>query len=165
MDNWAILATGRSLTLKAVESVRCMNAIAVSDAYKLAPWAYAMASQDKAWWMAHPEAMAFDGRKFTTADLPNTERFLHQAVSTGTNSGLYACRIAQSLGAKRIELHGFDMHGNHFFGQHEAPLKNTTEERFSVMIAQFASWNCDGIEVVNMTPHSALKCFPFGAVA
>lgn len=162
MDNWAILATGHSLTQRVVESARCMNVIAVSDAFKMAPWAYAMASQDKAWWIAHPDAIDFKGRKFTTADLPGTERFLQHTVSTGTNSGLYACRIAQNLGAKRIELHGFDMHGSHYFGPHEAPLKNTSDQRFKVMIAQFVSWNCDGIEVINMTPNSALNCFPLG---
>ncbi len=52
------------MSLHIAESIRgrC-HVIAVSDAYKLAPWADALVSQDRPWWNYHrPE---FAGRKFS----------------------------------------------------------------------------------------------------
>lgn len=169
MNTFAILATGPSLTVEQVEIVRgrC-GVIAVSDAYRLAPWADALASQDKAWWKHHPEALEFEGRKFIGVP-PDLIKGVEQAdttglISSGTNSGLMACHVAVTkFGATRLLLLGLDMHaenGAHFFGPHPAPLKNTRSDRFLVMRQQFADWPHKGVEVINCTPDSALTCFP-----
>jgi hypothetical protein len=50
------------------------------------------------------------------------------------------------------------MRGSHFFGNHPAPLRNTTAKRFTAHIAQFKGWY--GPKVINCTPGSALKAFP-----
>jgi hypothetical protein len=167
MANWAILATGPSMSLAVAQSVREQNVIVVSDAYRLAGWADVLVSQDKAWWNYHKDALLFPGRKFSTNEIEGVEKFhsyeaVGQAFGTGCNSGLLACLVAQWLGAKRIELHGFDMGGTHFFGEHPKPLKNANAHRFAAMCADFKRWNHDGIEVINMTPGSALDCFPRG---
>lgn len=167
MDDAVILATGPSMSQTLADSLRGRNAIAIADAYRIAPWAYAMVAQDIAWWRHHKDAIKFTGRKFSTNKIAGVERFdscqaVGQAFGTGSNSGLIACVIAQWLGAKRIELYGFDMHSDHFFGKHPEPLKNTTFQRFATMRQDFARWNHDGIEVVNMTPNSSLTCFPIG---
>lgn len=170
MASWVVLATGPSMSAQLADSLRGQNAIVVSNAYLLAPWADAMVSQDKAWWREHPDAFKFQGRKFSCNAIDGVEQFNptdmigNPVISTGTNSGLLGCCLAQWFGATRIELYGFDMHGSHFFGQHKPPLKNPDETRFKVMLEQFRRWNHDGIEVINMTPGSALTCFRSGVL-
>ena len=66
--------------------------------------------------------------------------------------------VAKTLGAKRLVLLGFDMHGTHFFGKHPEPLKNTTEKIFKTHIRQFDGFS--GCEVINCTPNSSLTRFP-----
>jgi hypothetical protein len=86
--------------------------------------------------------------------LPITQRY-----PSGCNSGLQGMRVAQDiLGASKIVLLGFDMHGTHYFGPHPRPLANTAPARFKAHIAQFRTWT--GCEVVNCTPGSELKQFP-----
>lgn len=60
--------------------------IAVSDSYKLAPWADVLVSSDAAWWRHHnPE---FAGRKLSGVPVNNIERA--EGVVSGSNSGLIA---------------------------------------------------------------------------
>lgn len=59
---FAVLATGPSLASEDVERVKGrFHVIAVSDAFRLAPWADALVSADAAWWKAHPDAKDFAG--------------------------------------------------------------------------------------------------------
>ena len=142
---------------------RC-RAVVVSDAYRLAPWADALVSQDSAWWRAHPEALQFAGRRLSGGypPVPGTERVTFDGgISTASNSGLLACHVAvYTLGARRLLLCGFDMGGSHFFGKHPAPLKNTAPHRFDVFRQQFAQFRPRGVEILNCTPGSALHCYP-----
>lgn len=168
MTTFAVLATGPSLNQAVVDSVRgrC-GVIAVSDAYRLAPWADALVSQDRAWWKHHPEASEFSGRRFIGVP-PDQIKGVEQAdktgiITSGTNSGLLACHVAVTVfGATRLLLLGLDLQGSHFFGLHPAPLKNTKPERFAVMRKQFEQWPHKGVDVWNCTPNSSLTCFPFG---
>jgi hypothetical protein len=154
-----VLATGPSMSQALADYVRnkC-RVIAVSDAYKLAPWADALVSNDSAWWREHKDAMKFAGRKFCGTSYQQLERLHADGNFTGgTNSGLQAMRAAQLMGATKILLLGFDMRGTHYFGKHPAPLRNTTSNRFKVHLAQFRKWK--GCPVINCTPNSALKQF------
>lgn len=162
---FAVLATGPSLTQTVVDAVRGRaKVIAVSDAYRLAPWADALVSTDAAWWKAHPDALAFSGPKWAAAPefrkIEGVERF--PGAESGSNSGLLACRVAVNMGAKKILLLGFDMKGAHFFGPHQAPLKNTTPARFDVFKKQFERYKPRGVEIINCTPGSALRAYPMG---
>lgn len=164
---FAILATGESMSQEVADTVRRakVGAIAVSDAYRLAPWADALVSQDRAWWDVHPEAMAFFGRKFSGPRGPKdaiVEKVQATGlIATGTNSALLAAHVAVTyFGAERVLLCGVDMGGTHFFGDHPAPLKNTTPARFDVMREQFAAWKPRGVVVLNCNPASMLRCYP-----
>lgn len=161
---FAVLATGPSMSQEVADSVRYLRVVAISDAYKLAPWAEAMVSQDIAWWSANPDAMKFAGRKFSRNNIGGVERIKTDAVSTSSNSGLFALEVAKRLGATIIELHGFDMHGTHYFGPHPAHLRNTTKDRFEHFQVQFAQWGKQNpqLTVINKTPGSALRAFPHG---
>jgi hypothetical protein len=153
----AILATGPSMSQAVADSVRgrC-TVIAVSDAYRLAPWADVLVSSDRGWWRVHnPD---FAGRKLSGVPVDGIEQAPGHV--SGSNSGLIAIRVAVSMGATRILLLGFDMGGSHFFGEHPAPLKNTTPQRFEVFKRQFADYRPRGVEIINCTPGSALNCYP-----
>lgn len=164
MTTWAVLATGPSMSQAVADAVRgkC-RVVAVSDAYMLAPWADALVSTDAAWWAAHPDAKNFEGIKYTGAPayLPVPGVTRAPWGDTGTNSGLLACKTAYAMGASRILLCGFDMHGTHFFGTHPPGLGNTTPERFVELRKQFDVWRPRNVEVLNCTPGSALQAYPF----
>lgn len=153
----AILATGPSMSQAVADSVRgrC-TVIAVSDAYRLAPWADVLVSSDRAWWRIHdPE---FAGRKVSGVPVQGIE--LAEGNVSGSNSGLVALKFAVQMGATRVLLLGYDMGGSHYFGDHPAPLKNTKPQRFEVFKQQFANYRPKGVEILNCTESSALRCYP-----
>lgn len=158
--DFAILATGPSMSAALAERVRerGFRAVAVSNAWQLAPWAEAMASGDAKWWQKNPAAHAFGGRKFSLVDVPGCETL---PIASGSNSSLLAMYAAKFLGAQRIFLFGVDMHsrdGAHYFGDHPTPLTNTSDVRFSIMKRQFERFS--GCDVYNCTVGSDLQCFP-----
>lgn len=160
MTTFAVLATGPSMSQEQADYVRgrC-KVVAVCNAYTLAPWAEALVCNDGIWWKVHPEALKFAGRKFCGQAWPGTE-FLRgeRGFPAGCNSGYQGIRVAGLLGATRILLLGFDMHGSHFFGAHPAPLRNSTPQKFKSMASQFRLWR--GCPVINCSPGSALQVFP-----
>lgn len=163
---WCVLATGPGMSQAVADQVqgRC-KVVAVSDAWRVAPWAAALASTDAAWWLANHEALEFDGPKFGAMPsfraVPGVEIM---PVDTGTNSGLLGLMVAVKLGAKRVLLCGFNMShpGEHFFGRHQLPLKSTTAARQEVFKRQFANYRPRGVEIINCTPNSALDAYPRG---
>lgn len=168
MLTFAVLATGQSMNPETADFVRgkC-HVITVSDAYKLAPWADALVSNDAKWWRSNPDALEFAGRRFSYEPVRGVEPIKgRHNFRYGINSGLQAMRVAwEVFGATRILLCGFDMHGSHYFGPHTAvdpvtrrPLRNSDENRFAIHLRQFRHW--DGCEVVNCTANSALTQFP-----
>lgn len=165
MTTWAILATGPSMSQAVADSVRgrC-KVVAVSDAYRLAPWADVLVSTDGAWWRQHPQALEFAGEKYSMAPdwkpVPGVKR-PESNFGTGVNSGLLACDVAVRHGAKRLLLLGFDMGGSHFFGVHPSPLKNTPPDRFERFKRQFEMYRPRGVQILNCTPGSALKAYKF----
>lgn len=151
----------------------------------MAPWADILYASDATWWYNSKSAASkFAGRKVTIATqgnvTPNTisddvhimghggvggfdERLSY--LRTGSNSGYAAVHLAIHLGAQRIVLCGFDMHakdGHHWFGDHHwrGPLLSQYElflHHFRNAAKEFSK----RADIVNATPGSALKCFPF----
>lgn len=159
---WVILATGPSLRASDIERVRGVCRVAaVSNSYLLAPWADILVSNDRKWWEHNTDALKFKGHKFCSHELRGVEQF-REHVALGRNSGLMAMCVARTFGAKKLILLGFDMHGEHFFGKHPEPLKNTTEKIFRTHIRQFDGFS--GCDVVNCTPDSALLRFRFSTL-
>lgn len=169
MSVWVVLATGESMSQAIADSVRgrC-RVVAVSDAFRLAPWADAMVSNDSAWWAKNLDAMKiFTGRKFCGAQTKMSGLEYIKPTggfSFGINSGLQGMRVVTIVDphASKILLSGFDMRGTHYFGLHPKPLRNTTPHRFEVHRRQFKLWR--GCKVINCTPSSSLKCFPMGSL-
>ena len=170
-DVWAVLATGPSMSQAIADQTygRCC-VVAVSDSWRLAPWADALVSTDAAWWKSHPDAVAkFAGKRFglmpSFRPVTGVERLT--IATTHTNSGLFGAMVAVLLGAKRVLLCGVDLNcpGEHFFGRHPAPLKPTTAARMEEFKRQFIRYQPRGVEIINCSPSSALECYPKGELS
>lgn len=166
---FAVLATGPSMSQSIADSVRgrC-KVVAVSDSYKLAPWADALAATDYAWWRTHRDAQKFAGKKFAIfPQFHQMDGIESISADTSTNSGLLGMMVAVKLGATRVLLCGFDLHspGKHFFGLHPAPLTSTPPARMEVFKYQFSRYHPPGIEIINCTPGSSLRCYPRGKLS
>jgi hypothetical protein len=89
-------------------------------------------------------------------------------INGGGNSGHQALHLAATFGAKRIVLLGFDMQRTdgkeHWHGKHEGNLPNG--KGFPNWIKSFAFLARDlekkGVEVINCTRRTALRCFKAG---
>ena len=85
----------------------------------------------------------------------------------GSNSGHAAVKLAMLLGANPIYLLGFDMRGNGKGGQkwwHDGYADKQPEGVYATFIKALTedapAIKATGTTVVNLTPRSALKCFP-----
>lgn len=168
-----VLASGPSMSQEIADRLRPMEmpTIVVNETYRLAPWADLLYAADEAWWKVKPRE--FNGLKVSCSEVPgvlhlkNAGRIGYSddadCVHTYGNSGAQAIQIAAKGGAARIELYGFDMHGTHWHGEHEKPLRKTSAVSFCKWIDEMktlaAALEARGIEVVNMTEGSALSCF------
>lgn len=182
-DTVFILAPGPSASQEVADKLRGQRVIVVNDAYKLAPWADILYACDVKWWDYHYETLEFAGLKVTLCKdnyvcKYQEVKFLEYAgpfglswrpthLRTCKNSGFQAMNLACLLGAKKIVLCGFDMKQvkgeEHFFGAHPESLKQRIPfEDFITLITKTApEFVSAGVQVVNATEGSALKCFNF----
>ncbi len=143
-------------------------AIAVNDAFLLAPWADVLYAADAQWWGVHAQtALKFAGLKMTAdpsvhyravLKLKQTGKTGYDptpgCVRTGGNGGYQALHVAIQAGARRILLLGFDMGGTHFFGRHRDGLRNTPDQTFANWIPRFSALAKVGAEVINCNTHT-----------
>ncbi len=172
----AILASGQSMNQEVADQVRGLRTIAINTTFQLAPWADMLYASDARWWIQYKDEIAqFKGLKVGTEPAPVPDLLL--LTNSGkdgfdedpskvrcANSGYGAIQIAIHAGCKRILLCGFDMHGQRWHGRHPEPLRNPGQDIFPRWIAMFGTLmpalKKRGIEVINCTPNSALRCFP-----
>lgn len=90
-------------------------------------------------------------------------------IGGGGNSGFQALNLAVQFGAKDIALAGFDMDdrsGKHWYGRNGwAGANNPDHTNFVRWVKAFedaaAVLAARRVSVVNLSPSSALRCFPF----
>lgn len=181
-----VAATGPSLDQSVADDcLKCdVRIIAVSDAYRLLPFADLLFAADISWWNVYNGAKDFFGEKWSIyfgsdqrpfelakryglklahgLALPGFSldpRYIH-----GCNSGFHAINLAILFGCNPIILSGFNMQSvkgkQHFFGDHPVPLTNNTVYRTWVPFFQEAKELLpNDIRIINATPDSAIKCF------
>jgi hypothetical protein len=186
-----VAATGPSLTDEAAAACAGHNVIAVSDAYRMLPAAQVLYSCDERWWNSHNGCPDFRGEKWSTHESEHRNNKLRCAeryglnlvrgrqadgfsfnptvIHYGLNSGFQAVNLALLFGCKRIVLVGFDMRAvdgkKHFFGDHPRPLSNGIPfKNFILLFEKAAKRLPPDIQILNATPGSALKFFPFIAL-
>lgn len=182
-----VCATGPSLTQAAADMLRDRCVVAVNDAYKLLPFAELLYACDAKWWDVHKGCMGFAGERWSTHEKGHSNDKRATAakygltliagrvgskfrtdgkIAYGSNSGFQAVGLTIWLGAPRIVLVGFDMREvggrRHFFGDHPKPLRNGGNMRdWALKFDNAAKHLPPGVEIVNATPGSAIKAFPF----
>jgi hypothetical protein len=177
---------GPSLSQTQLDQVHASSApaIAINNAYEVAPWAAILYGADLQWWEWHDGAREFEGIRITT-DIKAAARFnliympgdrregfsldparLSYGPERCSNSGYQAINLAILGGARRILLIGYDMRvvngAAHWFGEHP----NGQRSPYAAFVRGFDTTREQvirlGVEVVNCTPGSALKAYPFG---
>lgn len=155
--------------------------IAINNTALLAPWSEIFYACDYSFWIYHASwALNHAGLKVTCDDSVPFEQVMclrntgtsgfdsdPGCIRTGNNSGYQSLHLAIHAGAKRILLCGYDMKGDHWFGKHPPQLadadanvhRNMFIPEFEKLAPQIP-WL--GVEVINCTPGSALRCFPVG---
>lgn len=168
---------------------RC-RVIVVNNAYQLAPFADIAYFADHRWWQDfghrdHPAFKAFQGQKCT---IENTGMLVNDAsifmlhnygteglsekqngVNTGCNGGFQAMNIAALARPKRIALIGYDMRyvgGRSHWHKGHPPSGTVPEAHYSSMYARSFATALPalqrlGVEVINCSMGSTVKCFPF----
>lgn len=174
----AILASGPSMSQAVADAVRAAGipAIAINTTHRLAPWAWMLYAADREWWL-HPgnaDAQHFAGLKVCCQPVPGVLQLRNagsvgysdeaDCVHTLGNSGGQALQIAVKAGAARVLLCGFDMRDNgHWHGHHPAGLRDTEWQTYAEWVKRFEKiapvLAQRGVDVVNVTPGSALTCF------
>jgi|TARA_Y100000310_G_scaffold335800_2_gene418738 hypothetical protein len=156
--------------------------IVVNNAFRLAPWADLLYACDFNWWQEYKnprdgglswvdfegllvsqDARAVDALRVPSEDKPGLSLDplrIHQ----GANGGYQALNLAVLLGASRVLLLGFDMKGAHFHQDHPSGLNNPDQQHYARWMENYQTTLPDlkraGVEVINCTWGSALKCYP-----
>ncbi len=138
---------------------------------------------DATWWNQYAGVPHFEGLKYTQDDCAlvyPTVTYIKSKVAAGlsfdrsiihqgSNSGYQAINLAVHFGATRIILLGYDMQNGpegqiHHHGDHPKGLNNPSGGLFTAWLENYVTMVPDlkraGIDVINCTPGSALKCFP-----
>lgn len=176
-----VLASGPSLTQAQCDAVRGRGkVIAINTTFRLAPWADVLYGCDGRWWDEYYAEASKTRAELWTQDAAGAKKHGLKLVQSrkspglgkafgvihqGANSGYQAINLAYQAGAKKIVLLGFDMkrsHGkSHHHGDHPRHLNSSLP--FAMWIKAFAPMAKDladaGVDVINCTPGSALKCF------
>jgi len=165
-----VAATGPSLTPDVVEACRVAHAagthraIAVSDAWRVMPWADAMYSLDAKWWDHHKGAPEFRGVRWSAHDETHSQkretaerygiRLVRGAaepgfstdrrlIHYGGNSGFQAINLAIRFGAAVIVLVGFNLQHvdgrSHFFGDHPEGVRRSQQSPYERFLADFVA--------------------------
>ena len=86
-------------------------------------------------------------------------------IGGGRNSGFQALNLVVQFGASRVILAGYDMKGQHYYGRNRWPRAgNPTDDAMknwaAIMGRSAPVLERMGVSVVNVSPDSALECFP-----
>lgn len=155
------------------------KAVVVNTSFRLAPWADVVYACDARWWAKYREEVAAacsgelwtqdavaagDGVKLIKSDTSKGLSKRVGVIAQGNNGGYQAVGLAYAAGAARVVLLGYDMHdrgGSHWHGDHPPGLN--VASNFKRWIENFGELATDltaaGVEVVNATPGTALRCF------
>src|SRR5574337_1619136 len=137
------------------------------------PWADALFAMDRKWWEFHYEEVctAFSGRRLTVATLDKRFEVEKLTIQSYRNSGAGCVSVAEQAGAKSITLLGFDCMADagktHWHGSHPVGLSDAkTIKVWPLIFDRLAKdMKRKGVNVVNASRRTALKCFARGDIA
>lgn len=182
----AIVASGPSAKKAGVGALKGrLPVLAIKKSIELAPFADVVYGCDGPWWRDVRGLPAFKGVRICydvqacdqyglqRVEIPDklSNRLLFGEVGkigAAGNSGFQAINLALQFGARRLLLIGFDVHGRsgeHWYGRNGWGFANNpTDDNYRRWRAAFEAAAVDiserGIEVINASPYSDLRCFP-----
>jgi hypothetical protein len=168
-ETWFIFATGPSFRREDAEKVRWCKTVAVNNAVFYTPWADILYACDAKWWMCYGAKLGFfKGKRYSFQRVTRVERFYRQKgfPSIAGNSGNQAIQLLASFGVKRIGLLGFDHRHSegkrHCHADHPKRLGNagSVDAWPGLMEQTERVLKKQGIEVINCSRETAIKCFP-----
>lgn len=178
-----ILGNGPSLKHHWINACPWMNTIAINDAYLRAPRADVLYFADEGWYKSHKEHLdVYEGPLAVTRsrfDRDNSCRLgsklrvvdrswgcgISRSPShlAGFDSGSNAINLAYLGGAKRVLLLGFDMRPGHWHSRRyedDCPDTHYADWFMPSHRAMAEALQDTDCEVINITPDSALTCYP-----
>jgi hypothetical protein len=178
-DWYICIASGPSLERKDTEALRGVGpTIAVNCAVFFAPWADILFAADSVWYRHYGPKLVpwFKGRKVSrTHKGPGVEQWRGVTWQrTGGNSGHMAIQYAVDQGAKKIALLGYDqskaVDGKaHFHADHPKRTRQGARTNLAnaggitawprMMTKTSLELRDRGVEVVNLSRQTALRCF------
>ncbi len=180
-----LIGGGPSLRGFDASILRGRRVIAINNSWELAPWADVLYFCDYKWWEWHGDKVTegFEGRYIVTpSQILKDPRGRLVTLTGGTgletdpgglrhgsNGGYQAINLAYHFGAKRIVLLGYDMTADkrtHFHDGHPTTKMDAYRRTLEFsMLPKFPTivepLKKAGVEVINATPGSALKCWPY----
>ena len=162
--------------------IRKKRTIVTNNAYLIASWAEVLFFMDWKWFEQHENKLKrYHGLKVTIAAQGRGKKGIlfcergsknllapySWVINNGSNSGYCGINLAVHFGVKRIILVGFDMalrdKKHNYHNEHQRVMKdNTYREQFLPAFESLPDpLRKKGVEVLNATPESALKTFPF----
>ncbi len=159
--------------------------IAINDAYRMCPKADVLYFHDDAWWQSNwfDAGMKFQGQYYVSINgiTPGTHQLRNTGptgletdptgLRHGSNSGYQAINLAFLFGVKKIVLIGYDLQT--VAGQVHWRIRGDKREQLeaadkcmsTVMLPKFATLKAPlekhGVTVLNASPDSALKVWPY----
>jgi len=187
-DTVCIVASGPSLTIADAQHARlaARRVIAVNSSWQRARRADVLYAADAAWWQKNnPPPREFTGERWASArndawrlgvptglNLAATKPGVAVAddfpIYEGMNSGFQAMGLAVAWGARKIVFLGLDLSAgpngeSHWHGDHVG-LRNPSETMIRAWVSAFEKvapvLAARGVEVINASRRTALKCFP-----
>lgn len=180
----AIIASGPSVKQADLSALKGRaKVMAIKENVDLCSWADVVYGCDQAWWQHRRELPEFKGLKVSWAGNRVSSQDVRRVeikpssnelvlddpcrVGAGGNSGFQCLNLALHFKARRILLIGFDVHGRggeHWYGRNTwAMANNPTEDNYRRWRAAFSgaakTLTEMGVDVVNASPVSDLKCF------
>jgi hypothetical protein len=156
--------------------------ICVNTSFRYVPWADLLYACDKPWWkvyLSEVNSTFGAGERWSasvraSADyglrhIPSREthkRWGDGCISRGLNSGHQALSLAALFGAARVVLLGYDFQKTaglkHCHPDHPQPLGNLGSiDKWVLQMGELAEdLAARGVQVVNATRQTALRCFP-----
>jgi hypothetical protein len=189
-DKTAILfATGPGLTpevvaeVMAARSVNDLKLFGCNDAFRIVPELDVHYACDFSWWRKHFQSMKdyptthgmwTQEPAMSRTEFPGLRRIAGTAaaglsrkqnlIHFGNNSGYQLINLAYLFGVRNFILCGYNMKvvnkRRHFFGDHPEGLNRSGSYSGFVQNYETIKPADYGIEIINATPDSALKCFP-----
>lgn len=175
-----IIASGPSLTHEQVDCAEQSGAaiIVINNNWQICLGADVLYACDARWWQFYGGVPMFRGVKYSLEYSGYPDVFqLHNSgsdgidldwpnIKTGCNGGYQAINLAVHFGCRRIILIGYDMQHtggkSHWHGDHPQGLNNA--QRVESWIPFYDDLAVElkkiGVEVINCTIETALKCFP-----